>query len=463
MNGGTTQGVNTKFKYQLCAIALSGLLLRLMYVLFVTSGTPLTGDAQYYHDAGNLLADGLGFTEPYRYFHGGQQEYLFVEDPSLITPSANTALPVGHIEPTAGHPPLWVLVLGLASLLGATSVLGHQLVSCLFGMSGILLIGLLGRRIGGERTGLLSAGFAAGYAFLWLNDGSLMSETLVTVLVTTSILSVLRLWKTPNLRNQLIFGGLIGLLALTRAELLLFLPVAVAPLLIDKHTLVSNRLKQAGTVICASLLIIAPWVIRNLITFEEPVILSNGAGVLLAQTNCDATYYGEKVGYWEHLCVLPQPLGTNGETLDESQRDSVWRERGINYASDNLGHLITHVVPRRVGRLWGIYQPIGQIRSDALVEGRNINASKIGLAQFAFLLPAAAIGAWLLFRQRRHLILIALMTWPILATFVAAATMGTTRYRVSAEVTIVILAALTVDTFITSRNRHATTSSFQTS
>ena len=67
--------------------------------------------------------------------------------------------------------------------------------------------------------------------------------------------------------------------------------------------------------------VMMPWVVRNLIQFEEPVFLSNGSGILLAQTNCDATYFGDKQGYWEYLCGLPQPVGKDGEPTDESIRD----------------------------------------------------------------------------------------------------------------------------------------------
>ena len=92
------------FTRRLSLIFLAGLLLRVAYVLLVERGAPLSGDGIYYHEAANLLADGLGFTEPYRYLHGGAQEYLFAADPSAIATSAYTALPVGHIEPThAGH------------------------------------------------------------------------------------------------------------------------------------------------------------------------------------------------------------------------------------------------------------------------------------------------------------------------------------------------------------------------
>ncbi|HJO19364.1 MAG TPA: hypothetical protein QF865_03360, partial [Acidimicrobiales bacterium] len=90
--------------------------------------------------------------------------------------------------------------------------------------------------------------------------------------------------------------------------------------------------------------------------------------------------------------------------------------------------------------------PVDQLRADVLVEGRPFRASIVGLLQYALLLPAAIAGAFLLRRRRRPLFL--LLAWPAIATFVAALTMGTTRYRVSAEVAIVVLAAVAADALL---------------
>ena len=92
----TTRG-DTDFRRRLALIFLLGLALRVAYVLLVERGDPLSGDGVYYHEAANLLADGLGFTEPYRYLHGGAQELLFVADPSSITATANTEIGRAHV------------------------------------------------------------------------------------------------------------------------------------------------------------------------------------------------------------------------------------------------------------------------------------------------------------------------------------------------------------------------------
>ena len=431
------------FARRLSVISGLALALRLAYVLFVERGDPLSGDALYYHEAARLLADGFGFIEPYRYLHGGAQELLFVGDPSQVVETANSALPIGHVEPTAGHPPLWVLVLGAATLVGFDTVLGHQLIGALVGTVAVAAVGWAGRQMGGERVGLIAAALAAGYAFLWLNDGLVMSESLVVLLVAVAVGVALRFHRRPDWAGVVTLGLLGGLAGLTRAELLLFLPLAALPVLRRSDLEFRERARRYIAVGVVAAAVLSPWMIRNLTRFDEPVLVSNGSGILVAQTNCDATYYGDKQGYWEYLCGLPQPVGAHGEPLDESRRDAEYRDRGLNYASRHWPRLVVHAIPKRVGRLWGVYAPIQQLRADKLVEGRTFKLSVLGLVQYWFLLPLAGMGVLTLRRSGRPLM--PLLAWPLVVTVVAALTMGATRYRVPAEVALVLLAAVSLD------------------
>jgi hypothetical protein len=98
------------------------------------------------------------------------------------------------------------------------------------------------------------------------------------------------------------------------------------------------------------------------------------------------------------------------------------------------------VVPKRVGRYWGVYAPINQLRADILVEGRSFRLSVLGLGQFALIAALALVGGREVRRRRGPLLL--LVTLPVVGTLVAALTMGTTRYRVPAEVALVLLASV---------------------
>jgi 4-amino-4-deoxy-L-arabinose transferase-like glycosyltransferase len=433
------------FPRRLALIFLVGFVLRVAYVLLVERGSPLSGDGIYYHEAANLLADGLGFTEPYRYLHGGAQEYLFVADPSTITASANTALPVGHVEPTAGHPPLWVLVLGFSSILGFTSVAAHQMLGALVGAVGVVAIGWAGRTLDGPRTGLIAAALAAFHACLWLSDGLVMSESLVVTGTALMVGCAIQAHRSSDRRWILLLGLVGGLTALVRAEMLLVLPLAALPVLWTPGTGTRRRLMRYMAIGLVAGAVLAPWAARNLRSFEEPVLLSNGLGILLAQTNCDATYYGDKQGSWEFQCGLPQPLLIDGTPGDESQRELVYRQRGLDYVAEHPGRLVSHVVPKRVGRFWGLYAPIQQLRSDILVEGRNFRLSVLGLVQFYVSVPLAVVGAaWL---RRRGQPLLPLLAVPLVGTVLAALTLGATRYRVPTDVVLVLLAAVAVARF----------------
>lgn len=441
---------------RLLLVGALALTVRVGYVLAVERGDELPGDGFYYHQAALLLADGEGFIDPARFVYGGAQEQVFFGDEA--TPSAATALPPGHREPTAGHPPAWTIVLAAVSLLGLRSVLAHQLVGATVGALGVVMIGVLAREVRrgwvhdaheDERVGLLAAAIGALYACLWLNDGMVMSETLAVCVVALASWSALRFVREPTRRRALAFGATGALAALTRAELLAYLPIVAIVFVVRRRAPWRAALGAVAVAAVAAALVLTPWVVRNTIAFDRLVLLSNGSGTVLVQANCDATYHGEKLGYWELLCGLPQPLGPAGEPLDEAARDAVLRRRGLDYIAAHRTRLLTVVVPARVGRMWAIHDPVQQLRFDILVEGRNFRLSVVGLAQYYALVPLAVGGAVVL--RRRGGPLVPLLAWPVTTTLAAVTAFGETRYRVASEVVIVVLAACALEALAATR------------
>src|SRR5881227_2041712 len=136
-----------RFGVALVGIAAVGLAGRLVYVLLVMHGVGVGGDGLEFHILANQLADGDGYIQPL-----------------IVSPA--------HV-PTADKPPLYPLLLAVPSLVGWKSLVAHRVVSCLMGAALVALVGLLGRRVGGERVGLLAAVIAAAYPALWMLDSSL--------------------------------------------------------------------------------------------------------------------------------------------------------------------------------------------------------------------------------------------------------------------------------------------------
>lgn len=402
----------------------------------------LSGDAIHYHDAANLLADGEGFIEPYRFLNGGYG-VIDVEMADGTIQQREVITPVGHKEPTALHPPAFVVYLAMFSLAGLRTVTHHQVASALLGTTAIPLFALVGRRLVGERTGLVAAAVAALYTMLWINDALVMSETMVIVVVAATMLAALRFRDDPTVRNGILLGASGALATLTRSELALFLPIAATWIMLRSSLPWRRRLAVYAACGLSGLVVVSPWVIRNLVVFEHPVWLSSSSGTVLVQTNCDATYYGPNLGYWNLECGHPLPYGPNGELLDESERDPIVRQRALDYISNHKKRLVTVVIPARIARMLSIYQPLRQLDLEVLSEERAWPLSLTGLIQYWALVPFGIAGAVALWRRRLAMMPIAL--WIGMVVFTSAFAFGNMRYRVSAEPALVVLAAVGIE------------------
>jgi len=429
----------SRFATALLLITVVGFGVRLAFIA-TEAPEKVGGDALYYHEGAKLLADGKGYIDPYRYLFGGREEVTLASGEVV-----EVVTPVGHTEPTAGHPPVYVTFLGVVSWFGFDSVRDHQIASALLGATSIVLAGLLGRALVSERVGLIAAALTAVYANIWINDGLVMSETAAIALAFLATLLALRFWRAPTLVNAVWFGLAGGLAALSRAELVLYLPIVAAVAVWRAPIPWGARVGRFAVVGVVSVAVISPWIIRNNVVMEEPVFLSDGAGTVAIQSNCDTTYYGPKIGYWDLECGGAQPHGPNGELLDESQRDVVVREKAQEYISSHTTRLVTVVVPARVGRMWGLYVPLDQIRIE-IIEGRPPFSAWLGFWQYVVLAPMAVAGAVVQWRRRGPLLAVGL--WAVLATVTAATAFGSIRYRTAAEISVVMLAAVAIDALI---------------
>jgi 4-amino-4-deoxy-L-arabinose transferase-like glycosyltransferase len=399
------------FGGRLAAILAGAFVVRLVYTIAgpgnAYSEGPL-GDFFFFHTIANLLADGQGFIAPY------------------------TLEELGRVEPTAEHPPLWPLVLGAASEVGGNGLLSHRLVGVPFGVATVGLLGLIGRRLGGEKAGLIVAAIAACHPLLIGADGSLMSETLYGMFVAAALLLTLRLIDGPALRTAAALGIAIGLGALTRGEALALLPLLVAPAAWVAGKGTRERLAIGGVALAAAALVVSPWTIRNWTTFDRPVLVSTNDSTVLTGANCDATYRGRDLGWWRVDCRSPI------RERNEAEQAAIWRDEGIEYAREHAGRLPV-VIPVRVLRTWGVYQPRRMIRE---AEGRDRTIETLGTLVYFLLLVPAVLGAILL--RRRGAPLWVLLVPPAVVTIVTVLGYGYPRFRHSADLVIVVLAGLAI-------------------
>jgi 4-amino-4-deoxy-L-arabinose transferase-like glycosyltransferase len=388
------------FRRALALIVLGGLVLRVLYAYVLVGDDPLLGDALEFHLQANALADGHGYLQP----------FLFHDQ--------------GIVRPSADKPPLYPLLEAAISLLGGRTWAWHHVVGMLCGAATVAVIGLLGRRVGGPRVGLLAAGIAALYPLLIATDGSLRSETLYALLIAAVLLAALRLRERPDARRAAEFGVLVALATLTRGEALLLLGLLA---------LVAVPLRGAGIAVAACVLVLAPWLARCWIVFDQPVLISTNVGGLLAGANCDSTYHGAFLGQWDLRCI-PPPRFTN-----EAREASHLRGVGLDYARDHAGR-VPVVVAARLGRSFELFRVRQQATMEAFYEGRHLRVEQAGVAMYYVLLALGAVGIAVLRRRRGPW---AVLVAPFAAVVVVSVTAyGFTRFRVAAEPGLVVLAAV---------------------
>jgi 4-amino-4-deoxy-L-arabinose transferase-like glycosyltransferase len=404
------------FRRSLAVLAAGGLALRLAYVLGAKWHMPVWGDAFVYHHQANLLAAGHGFITPSDWFFRDHTVFQ-----------------------SADHPPLFTAVLAAVSVLGGTSFGAHQLTGAAIGTATVVVVGLVGRAAAGERAGLLAAGLAALYPYVWVNDALVMSESLTMLTAALVALAAYRMWRAPSLGRAALVGLAVAAGALTRAELALLGPLVVVPATLGRRGVhLLRRAAWCGAAVAAALAAVGPWVAYNLSRFDEPVLLSAGLGITLRVANCPSTYRGELLGFWDFDCALREDLTGVG---DQSRQDAELRRRALAFVADHRAR-VPVVVAARVGRLWGLYRPLQGARFDT-GEARELVVSWAGLALLYPLMALSVAGTVILRRRRRPTYpLVALV---VVATVAAAITFGNTRYRAPAEVALVVLAAVALD------------------
>jgi 4-amino-4-deoxy-L-arabinose transferase-like glycosyltransferase len=377
-------------------------------------GFALSGDAFYYHWQANALADWHWFVDPFRWVNQG----------ATVASSA--------------HPPLYPLYLAVWSIFGVDTTDGHRLASCVLGVATIAVVGLLAYRLAGTVAGLVAAAITALYPQLWINDGMVMSESLVVLMAALVLYAAYVFIARPSFRTAVILGVACGAATMTRTELALLFPLLVVPLALMVRDEGWRRRAELGVSSCvAGAVLIVPWVTFNMVRFDEPTYLSTGTGSALSAASCDATYYGSKIGYWDTCFQGPWPPAT----ADESVRDTAPRDAAREYIEDHLDRLPV-VALARVGRIWGVFKPGQTTTFDWTQEARGRVASWAALFVYYVLVPFAVIGLVAMRRRRTPI-------WPVLAlfviaTFAAATTFGVTRYRAPAEIGLVLAAAIGV-------------------
>ena len=343
-----------------------------------------------------------------------------------------------------------------------------RIVEALLGVAAILVVFLLGRRLGeaagprggprlGSAVGLLAALAVAVYPPFLHSTGELMSEPPAILTLPAAVLAFL--WASERGRSRwawLLPGLLFGLTAMFRPEYL-FVGAAFVVLAGLRPVLARGwssgwrpGLAGAALLLVALLLPIVPWTIRNVDVLGRVVPISTGSGKALyvgTYLPADGEYQRVKA-----LLVEALPRARPGAQLGGAGRgrpDAAVRPRGgalsrslratppsarvgkenfsKYFGEDPVGYAAMTV--RKVGRMWS--SGVGEAMSSGIGRAVQILLVALGLAGFV-----------LLGLRRRWWDLVALATPIVLVTAIGAASLAAPRRNEVLMTLVFPLAAL---------------------
>jgi 4-amino-4-deoxy-L-arabinose transferase-like glycosyltransferase len=331
-----------------------------------------------------------------------------------------------------------------------------RIVEALLGVAAILVVFLLGERLGGRWVGLMAAGAVAIYPPFIHSTGELMSEPPAILTLPAAVLAFL--WASERGRSAwawLLPGVLFGLTAMFRPEYL-FVGAAFV-VLAALHPVLARGfssgwkpgLAGGGLLLAALLLPILPWTIRNVDVLGRVVPISTGSGKALyvgTYLPADGEYQRVKALLLKRYegrdldpdsaaleAVDPTPLFDRvAARYPDLSRDAalgkIGKENFSTYFGDDpVGYAA--MTARKVGRMWS--SGVGEAMSSGVGRAVQILLVALGLAGFV-----------LLGMHRRWWELVALATPIVLVTAIGAASLAAPRRNEVLMTLVFPLAAL---------------------
>jgi len=413
----------SRFRFWMAAVAVLASGIQILFIHAVSRRTTLPAVGRYDTVQAHYLVRGQWFVDP-------------------VQATSGTHL----LVPTALHPPLPTLLLGIADVASATGSTAHMVFLAMLFVASVVLAGITVRDLVGERAGLLASLVFATFPLLWVNPATVGPETTVIAVTTLVLFASVRFWARPSSGHAALVGLALGLCALTRTDLVALVALVGLPLaLLVRRVSWSVRLRALAVMGIIALLVVGPWVGRNLSLFGHDVVLSEEYGPVVAGANCAAAASGELEGWWSPTCLARVP--DTGVAPAVATADQV--HVGRVYVDAHLGSSVG-VAAVRLGRLWNVYRPLQGVHLE-VGTGRPAWVSRLGLWYFYLLVPAAVVGAVAL--RRRRLLLFPFLAMILLSSATAVLAFGDARFAVESDVAMAMLAGVALDVLVTRLGR----------
>lgn len=242
-------------------------------------------------------------------------------------------------KPTSFWSFLYPLYLaGVYALFGPHPLAARILQALIVGPLTAWLLYRLGRRLFGPTVGLFAAGISAIYVYYVYYHAALLTEPFYIAAILGALDLALEIIERPTWRRWLALGLVLGVAALLRQVILLFLPFLLG------WMLWAGRRRfpwwQVLLPLLPFLLLILPWTVRNYLVFGRFVLLNTNAGV--------SFFWSNHPIYETHFIPVLPPDGPSYadlippelRSLDEAALDAALLRRGLGFVFEDPGRYL---------------------------------------------------------------------------------------------------------------------------
>jgi 4-amino-4-deoxy-L-arabinose transferase-like glycosyltransferase len=180
------------------------------------------------------------------------------------------------------------------TLLAAGILTGHArtaivILSSLIGAGTVAMTFLLGRLLFGPRAGLLAAFYASVYPYYVWHDAVIQENASLALIITGTVFLLIRANRSMSCWLAIASGAGLALSVLTKANLLVFVPMAIFWTAVFAPGGSAFRFRQAACTCLGVALLLTPWIIRTWRVVGAPILYSN-AGFSLWTSNHRLTF-----------------------------------------------------------------------------------------------------------------------------------------------------------------------------
>lgn len=296
-------------------ITLAGFTLRLVWVVVATRPPQGVHDPAFYLAYADRIAQGRGYTTP----AGEATAYYPVGYPAVL------AFALWIVRRLPGSHVLWAAT-GLNVIAGTITV---------------GLMGVLSRRLLGNRAAVATASAVAALPSLVLYSATVLSETVFVTLVAGALLVLCwKPWQEPWSGRRVVTAAvLVAVAALVRPVALVLVPVVVGAWLFSERRRLAPAVRRSALFIAVLLLVLTPWLVR---TWSVAGRLTLAASV------------------GDNLCIGNNPQATGAFALPAFCFDGLKRELFITGTDDRdreltakaAGWALSHVAEQASLVLW---------------------------------------------------------------------------------------------------------------